>query len=127
MKQAPILILSAALLWPVAGMAEEGQRDRYAELLKSELLKRGHDVRISAQPPRNELLLIMGPTAGRVLIFNLISYANLIETAHKLGFKTIEIINSFPGGDRWTFDLSKPGPVPRCSTTGPVVCRAPNP
>ncbi len=101
----------------------EQVRQTYAAVLETELLKKGLDVRVSAQPPKHEKLLMLGNAIDRVLIFNLISYASLLETAQERGFKTIQFINMRPGGGTWLFDLSKPGSAPKCSSMGPVVCR----
>jgi hypothetical protein len=101
----------------------EQMRQTFAAVLETELLKKGLDVRVSAQPPKREKLLMLGNAIDRVLIFNLISHASLLETAQERGFKTIQFMNMRPGGGTWLFDLSKPGPAPKCSSAGPVVCR----
>jgi hypothetical protein len=117
-----ILLAAGHVSAQTENLATEQIRSTYASVMESQLLKRGLDLRVSAQPPNREKLLVLGYPVDRVLIFNLISYASLLETAQERGFKEIEFV-SIPGGGRWIFDLSKPGEVPKCSSLGPVVCR----
>lgn len=114
-----IALASAALCRAEDSSSDEGVRDIFAAVFEREMLKMGYDIRASAQDGRNERLLILGSPVTRVEVFWLITDVRLLASAHKAGFRKIEILN-LSGSGKWIFDLSNG--LPKCDTHA-SVCR----